>query len=106
MAFKDSAKIPNAISRSGKFISVTEYRVYCTIVGLGRGWVPPSSIQSECALSTPRIVKALRGLEVLGLIETSEKKTSSASGEVKVRVTHQNRWKFSKAHRAHLQDVL
>ena len=105
MEFKDSAKIPNAISRSGKFISVTEYRVYCTIVGLGRGWVPPSSIQNVCALSTPRIAKALRGLEVLGLIETSEKKTS-ASSEVKVRVTHQSRWKFSKAHLAHLQEVL
>jgi len=105
MEFKDSAKIPNAISRSGKFISVTEYRVYCTIVGLGRGWVSPSSIQSVCALSAPRIAKALRMLEVLGLIETSEKKTS-ASGEVKVRVTHQRRWKFSKAHLAHLQDVL
>lgn len=104
MEVKDSAKIPNAISRSGKFISVTEYRVYCTIVGLGRDWVPPSSIQSVCALSTPRIAKALRMLEVLGLIETSEK--TSASSEVKVRVTHQSRWKFSKAHLAHLREVL
>lgn len=105
MEFKDFAKIPNAVSRSGKFISVTEYRVYCTLVGLGRGWVPSPSIQSVCALSAPRIGKALRGLKVLGLIETSERK-ASAYGEVKVRVTHQNRWKFSKAHLAHLQDVL
>lgn len=103
MEYREFAEIPAEVSRSGKFISTREYRVYVAIAFCKEEWTSFLAIQAECGLCARTIVKALKGLTGLGLIEASEKKITS-SRDFKVRLADRSRWKFSKAHIAHLRE--
>ena len=103
MEYREFAEIPAEVSRSGKFISTYEYRVYVAIAFCKEEWVSLLAIQEECGLCARTIIKALLGLKGLGLVETAGKK-SAISRDFKVRLADRSRWKFSKAHIAHLRD--